>query len=48
MEFMGKFYRLSDNEKATVIFNKLSNGEEVNWQVLDFYTMLNKEIFTQR
>ncbi|QCJ42583.1 hypothetical protein FAY30_12060 [Bacillus sp. S3] len=47
MEFMGKIYQVSDIEKATVIFNKLNNGEEVNKQDLDFYTELNKDMYTQ-
>jgi uncharacterized coiled-coil DUF342 family protein len=44
IDFMGKIYQISDIEKATVIFNKLNNGEEVNKEDLDFYIELNKDM----
>jgi hypothetical protein len=47
IKFMEKLYLISDIEKATVIFRKLSNGEEVNKQDLDFYKELNKDLYTQ-
>ena len=47
MGFFGKDYNTSDIEKATVIFNKLNNEEVVSKQDLDFYTELNKEMYTQ-
>ncbi|MFI8574913.1 hypothetical protein ACIGEL_04305 [Rossellomorea aquimaris] len=36
MDFYGKVYQITDIEKATVIYNKINNGEEVDRQALDY------------
>lgn len=45
--FFGKDYNICDIEKATDIFNKLNNGEEVNKQDLSYYTEFIKVIYDQ-
>ncbi|PGV86876.1 DUF6602 domain-containing protein [Bacillus thuringiensis] len=47
IEFMGQNYLISDIEKAIVIFNKLKNAEEINKPDLEYYTALNKDMYTQ-
>ncbi|MDR7246850.1 DUF6602 domain-containing protein [Priestia megaterium] len=47
MIFMGKFYLYSNIKKATVIFNKLNNGEKVDEQDIDFYAKFSDDMYTQ-
>ncbi|MCM3099911.1 DUF6602 domain-containing protein [Priestia megaterium] len=46
IEIYGKDYKVSDLERAIVVYNKLNNGEEVNKQELDFYTKLSNDMYT--
>ncbi|MFP8644561.1 DUF6602 domain-containing protein [Priestia aryabhattai] len=46
IEIYGKNYKVSDLERAIVVYNKLNDGEEVNKQDLDFYTKLSNDMYT--
>ncbi|WNF23169.1 DUF6602 domain-containing protein [Mesobacillus jeotgali] len=47
IKFYGKDYNISDIERAIIIFDKLSIGEELNKQDLDYYNSLSKDMFAQ-